>query len=84
MVNTGKILAPLANAFAFSTATNNLEMLTPNDTILELLRDDLRKRLDKKEHLYITFFQEAIGFKGINGFDQRGGSVHVREFTLGL
>jgi hypothetical protein len=69
--NTGKIVAKFAGAFGLSTSNLNLDLLAPNNALLELLRDDFIKRLDTQEKLYVTSFQENLGFKGFKGFDER-------------
>lgn len=48
----------------FSVAEADLGLLTRNDSLLRLLRDDFRKRLDDIELLRVTSYQEGYGYKG--------------------
>lgn len=70
-VSTGKIISRFAKAIGFSTSNINLDLLTPNDAMLQILRDDFRKKLDKQQMLYVTSYQESLGYKGFNGFDEK-------------
>ncbi|CAO2650032.1 Nn.00g013240.m01.CDS01 [Neocucurbitaria sp. VM-36] len=69
--NTGLIISRFASAVGFSVSNNDLETLKPNNAMLEILRDDFTKRLDDSKDLQVTSFQETLGFKGVNGFDDK-------------
>ncbi|KAI4610533.1 uncharacterized protein J4E87_010787 [Alternaria ethzedia] len=80
-VSTGKIISRFAKAIGFSTSNINLDLLTPNDAMLQILRDDFRKKLDKQQMLYVTSYQESLGYKGFNGFDEKINEAHDRTFS---
>ncbi|KAI4687482.1 uncharacterized protein J4E88_003071 [Alternaria novae-zelandiae] len=80
-VSTGKIISRFAKAIGFSTSNINLDLLTPNDAMLQILRDDFRKKLDKQQMLYVTSYQESLGYKGFNGFDEKINEAHDRTLS---
>ncbi|KAF7552591.1 hypothetical protein G7Z17_g4200 [Cylindrodendrum hubeiense] len=66
----GKVAARFVNAFGLTVSKKNLELLTPNNALLEELRNDFTRRLDR-DRLYITSYQEQKGFKNARGFDDQ-------------
>ena len=68
--DTGKILSKFASVMGFSTSSYNLDLLSRNNEMLPLLRDDF-VRLLELEPFYVTSFQESLGYKGVRGLDSR-------------
>ena len=71
--NAGQIATKFASALGFSSTQYNLQALQGNTEILEILRDEFIRMLDK-EGFEITSFQESYGFKGVKGLDAK---VHL-------
>ncbi|KAI4924481.1 hypothetical protein J4E85_007596 [Alternaria conjuncta] len=80
-VSTGKIISRFAKAMGFSTSNVDLDLLRPNDAMLQILRDDFRRQLDNQKLLHVTSFQESKGYKGFNGFDEKIDEAHDRTLS---